>query len=83
MKTVSATIFSLAITATQALASAGSSDGESLSLLATFFIAFGALIILFQFIPGILLFFAMLKGLFSSAEKKSTVTHANGSNKQS
>lgn len=83
MKTVYATIFSVAITATQALASAGSSDGESLSLLATFFIAFGALIILFQFIPGILLFYGMLKGLFTSAEKKSTASLANVSNKQS
>ena len=78
MKTASATILSLVITVTQALASGGG-DGEGLSLLATFFIAFGVLIILFQFIPGLLLFGGMLKGLFSSADKK-TKASATGSN---
>lgn len=70
MKTVYATVLSLVITGTQALASGGSSEGEGLSLLATFFIAFGVLIIMFQFVPGIMLLFGMLKGLFSSTEKK-------------
>jgi hypothetical protein len=70
MKTVYATVLSLMITGTQALAAGGGSEGEGLSLLATFFIAFGVLIIMFQFVPGIMLFVGMLKGLFSSAEKK-------------
>jgi hypothetical protein len=71
MKTAYAIILSLVITGTQALASGGGSEGEGLSLFATFFIAFGALIIMFQFVPGIILFVGMLKGLFSPADKKS------------
>jgi len=73
MKTVYAILLSLVITGTQALASAsgGGSEGEGLSLFATFFIAFGALIVMFQFVPGIILFVGMLKGLFSPSEKKS------------
>jgi hypothetical protein len=71
MKTAYAIILSLVITGTQALASGGGSEGEGLILFATFFIAFGALIIMFQFVPGIILFFGMLKGLFSPADKKS------------
>jgi hypothetical protein len=78
MKTASATILSLMITVTQALASGGG-DGEGLSLLATFFIAFGVLIVLFQFIPGIIMFGGMLKGIFSSAKKsKVSATGGNG-----
>ncbi len=69
MKTMYATIFSLIITATQALASGGV-EGEGLGLLATFFICFGVLIVLFQFIPGLMLFGCMLKGLFTGSGKK-------------
>ena len=82
MKTVYATILSLSITGTKALASGGGGDGEGLSLLATFFIAFGVLVVMFQFVPGIMLFFGMLKGLFSSTEKNTTEAVAgNGENR--
>ena len=70
MKTAYAIVLSLMITGTQALASGGGSEGEGLSLLTTAFIALGVLIFMFQFVPGITLFFGMLKGLFSTAEKK-------------
>ncbi len=80
MKTLYAVVLSLIITATQALASGGG-DGEGLSLLATFFIGFGVLVVLFQFIPGLMLFGCMLKSLFSSSEKKSEKALAEGSNK--
>jgi uncharacterized protein HemY len=66
------------ITATQALASGGN-DGEGLSLLAIFFIAFVVLIILFQFIPGLSLFSGMMKGIFSSTKKdKASATGNDG-----
>jgi uncharacterized membrane protein len=70
MKVICATLLSLLITGTQALASAGAGHGEGMGLLATFFVAFGVLIILFQFIPGMALFFGMVKGIFSSEVKK-------------
>jgi len=71
MRTVSATLMSLLITATRAMATGGTSGGEGLGLLATFFIAFGILVVLFQFIPGVMLFAGMLKGIFSAGDVKS------------
>jgi hypothetical protein len=38
------------------------------------FLGFAALIIVFQFIPGLVLFATMLKSLFSRAPKKATET---------
>lgn len=80
MKTVYATVLSLIITATQALASGGA-EGEGLGLITTFFIGFGVLIVLFQFVPGLMLFGCMLKGLFSKSEKKADKAFAGGSDK--
>lgn len=77
MKTVYAIVLSLVIIGTQALASGGAGEAEGLGLLVIGFIAFGALIVMFQFVPGILLFFGMLKGLLSSAEKKPTKIYSN------
>jgi hypothetical protein len=70
MKAACATLLSLLITGTHALASAGAGTGEGMSLLATFFVAFGVLIFLFQMIPGLTLFLGMLKGVFSMEAKK-------------
>ena len=41
------------------------------SFLLIIFLVFSALIIFFQFIPGMVLFATMLKGLFTRAPKKS------------
>jgi hypothetical protein len=71
MRIVSATLLSLMITASKVLAAGGGTEGEGLGLLATFFITFGILIVLFQFIPGIMLFVGMLKGIFSAGNEKS------------
>ena len=70
MKVISATVLSLMITGTQALAAAGGANTEGMGLLGTFFIAFGVLVILFQFLPGVTLFFGILKGIFSSEASK-------------
>lgn len=83
MKAMSATILSLLITGTHALASGKGANGEGLSLLATFFIAFGILIFVFQLVPGLLLFGGMLKGLFSPADKKSAAALSGSSDKNS
>lgn len=74
MRTVSATLLSLIITATRAMAAGGGTESEGLGLLATFFIAFGILIVLFQFIPGIMMFVGMLKGIFSADDEKTRGT---------
>lgn len=70
MRTAYATVLALFITCSQVLASAGGGEGEGLGLLATFFIAFAVLIILFQFVPGLMLLGGMLAALFKSSEKK-------------
>ena len=56
-----------------ALASGGN-EGNGSAFLLVLFLGFAALIIVFQFIPGLVLFFTMLKGLFTAAPKKATAT---------
>ena len=46
------------------------------SFLLILFLGFFALIVVFQFIPGLVLLFSMLKGLFSQALKKGRTTDA-------
>jgi hypothetical protein len=74
MRTVSTTLLSLLITAGVALAAGGGAEGEGLSMMATLFIAFGVLIVMFQFIPGIMLLVGMLRGIFSASENKTHET---------
>ena len=54
---------------TPALAANGN-EVKGSSILFILFLGFGVLIVVFQFIPGMLLFFSMLKGLFTAAPKK-------------
>ncbi|MDR3578408.1 MAG: hypothetical protein P4L44_00420 [Oryzomonas sp.] len=77
MRTLSTTLLSLLITAGVALAAGGGTEGEGMSMLATLFIAFGVLIVMFQFIPGIILLVGMLRGIFSASEKKTHETTVN------
>jgi len=51
-----------------ALASSGQ-ETTGLSLLVLLFLGFGALIVVFQLIPSLVLFFSMLKSLFGKAVK--------------
>jgi chromate transport protein ChrA len=83
MKTMSATIISLLITATYALASGNGSSGEELGFMATLFIGFGVLILVFQTIPAILMFTGLIKGFLSLADKKTTEANASGTGKVS
>ncbi len=59
--------------ASVAFAASGAESDEN-SLLLGLFLGFGALIIVFQLFPGAMLFYSMVKGLFSSAEKESPVS---------
>ncbi len=70
MKVLFAMVLSLLTTVTQALASGGGGDGSELSLLTTLFMGFGALIIVFQLVPAVILLGGMIRGLVSPAEKK-------------
>jgi len=83
MKTILASILSLLITGTQALATGNGNNGESLGLMATLFIAFSILIVIFQLFPGIMLFGGMIKGLFSMDDKKSSSVFAKIAGKNS
>ena len=67
MKTIVSTLVSLMITATHAMAAGGDGEGMSLSLIVIFFVAFGALIMLFQAVPALLMIWEMFAGLFSPA----------------
>jgi hypothetical protein len=53
-----------------AFASGGGGDGEG-RLLVFVFLGFGALIIAFQMIPGLILFVSMIKEVFSRPARKS------------
>jgi hypothetical protein len=77
MKTLSTFALSLLVTVSYAMASEGAgTEVEGLGLMATFFIAFGVLIVMFQFIPGLLLLGGMLKGIFSPSDKKVQATES-------
>ena len=78
MKTMSATILSLLIAGTQAMASGNGGNSEGLGFMATLFIGFGVLIILFQTVPAVILLTGMVKGLLASADKKTA--EASGKN---
>ena len=47
---------------------AGEGGASEIGWLGIIFLGFGALIIVFQFIPAVMLFGSMLRGLFSSTE---------------
>jgi hypothetical protein len=59
----------LLIAASYAQASSGASGDEG-SFLVNLFLAFGAIIIVFQLIPGLVLFSSMIKAVFSPSPKK-------------
>jgi hypothetical protein len=63
-------VVTLALVTTALAANGNEVKGSSILLI--LFLGFGALIVVFQFIPGMGLFFSMLKGLFTAAPKKAT-----------
>ena len=77
MRAISAMLTALLITASQALAAGGAPEGEGLGILAACFIGFGAMVVLFQFVPGIMLMIGMLKGVLSLGRKEEHETTAS------
>ncbi len=69
----------LAAGTTTAYAAAGAeSSGPGFMTIA--FLSFLAAIIAVQFIPGLILFFGMLRGIFSANEKKKAAPALDGNN---
>jgi hypothetical protein len=69
MGTLMITVILTLASVAQAFAATGS-EVKGISFLLILFLGFAALIIVFQFIPGLVLFITMLKGLFTRASKK-------------
>jgi hypothetical protein len=71
------TLMRTAIVTLASVAPALAADGREVkgsSFLIILFLGFAALIIVFQFIPGLVLFVTMLKSLFTRGSKKDTET---------
>jgi len=73
MKTMMATLLATIGWVTPALAATGAVV-KGTSILIILFLGFVALIVVFQFIPGLVLFLSMLKGVFTTSPKKVSVT---------
>jgi hypothetical protein len=71
------------LTATLALVvpafAANGSEPEGSGLLIILFLGFGALIVVFQLVPGLVLFVTMVKELFTPAPKKAAATASKNS----
>jgi len=76
MKTILIIVLSLLVTVSNALASGGT-EAEGMGIMGGLFIAFGVLIVLNQFIPGLTLLGGMLKGIFSSHDNKASKINSN------
>lgn len=63
----------LLCSATSAFAASGA-EGEGYGVLFWLFVGFGATIVAFQFIPGIMMFLGMARGLFTLRHKTEEMT---------
>jgi hypothetical protein len=68
MKLITAILTAIMLTTTPVLASNGQ-ETMGASLLVLLFLGFGALIVVCQLIPSLMLFCSMIKGLYDSAAK--------------
>jgi len=78
MKTLLRTLTATLAWVVPALAANGS-ETEGSGLLIILFLGFGALIVVFQLVPGLVLFVTMVKELFTPATKKAAATVAKNS----
>lgn len=77
MRVLISTIALLLVTISQVWASEGG-DPEPLSFLAILFMGFGALILVFQIFPAVVLFVGIIKGVLAPAVKKDGAGTASG-----
>lgn len=78
MKTLTNIISMLLIACSSAIAASGAGT-EGNGLLVTLFLGFGALIIAFQLVPGMVLFGSMLKGIFSKSTTATSMAKRSNS----
>ena len=69
MRVLISTIAAVLVTVSQVMA-AGGGNAEPMSILMILFLGFGALILVFQLFPAVVLFVGMVKGLMAPAVKK-------------
>jgi len=79
MRVLISTIAALLVTVSQVMASGGGST-EPVSILMILFMGFGALILVFQLFPAIVLFVGMIKGIMAPAVKKDEAAAGSGDN---
>lgn len=72
-KMLKSCLFALIASATAAYAS-GTPQSEEGGLLVIIFFGFVGLVLVFQMVPGVLLFFGMMKGIFGSKNEVAPVT---------
>ena len=77
MRVLISTIAALLVTVSQVMA-AGGSNAEPVSVLMILFMGFGALILVFQLFPAVVLFVGMIKGLMAPAVKKEEAKAGSG-----
>lgn len=80
MKTLLTTLAVTLACVTPAIA-ANANAAKGSSILLFLFLGFGALIIVFQFVPGMVLFVTMIKGLFTPAPRKVSAGGPEGNKK--
>ncbi len=68
MKAMIKSLLAVLLAVVPALASGGKESGE-VSFLVVLFFAFGALVLVFQMVPGLVLFATMIKELFTRVPK--------------
>jgi len=77
MKTTIRSLFALLAASGTALAASGA-ESDSNGFMVTLFLAFGALVIAFQLVPGLLLFGSMIRGLFAKPSDASAMGDSGG-----
>ena len=77
MRVLISTIAALLVSVSQVMAAGGGST-EPVGILMILFIGFGALILVFQLFPAVVLFVGMVKGLMAPAVKKEKVEAGSG-----
>ena len=77
MRVLISTIAALLVTVSQVMASGGG-NAEPVSFLMILFLGFGALILVFQLFPAVVLFIGMLKGIMAPATKKDEAAAGSG-----
>lgn len=78
MKPAIKKLLTLSLCSASSAFAASGAENDDTGLFFWLFIGFAAMIIAFQFLPGIMMFFGMAKGLFTSGSKESAAAKDAG-----